>query len=86
LGLWGSELTEDDEGLLGRIRVELLLGVIILVDEVAGICDCATQREVGGSPGPSQGPSKLARLGLGGLVGVGSSEGDATRVLQPHGD
>lgn len=83
---WDSKLTEHDKSLLARIRIELLLGIAILVDEVAGVCDSTTQRDVGGSPGPSEGPSNLARLGLGGLIGVGSSEGNATRVLQPHGD
>lgn len=56
------------------------------VDEVASVHEPSAKGEVDSPPGPSQRPSKLSRLGLGSLVGVGSSEGDAPGVLQPHSD
>lgn len=79
-------LTEHNKGLLGGIRLELLLRMTVVVDNPAGVGNSSAEGEVGEPPSPSQGPSQLARPGLRSLVGVGSSEGDATRVAQLHGN
>jgi hypothetical protein len=78
--------SENDKSLLGRVRLELLLRVTIIVDNVACVTDESTEGEVCNSPCPSQGSSNLARSRLGGFVSVGPSEGNATSVVQSHGD
>jgi hypothetical protein len=81
-------LTQNNESLLGRVGLGLLLRVAVVVDNITCVTDEGTDREVCDSPGPSQGTSNLANsgLGLGGLISVGSSEGDAASVVQLHGD
>jgi hypothetical protein len=81
-------LTQNDKSLLGRVRLVLLLRVAVIVDNVTCVTNESTKREVCESPCPSEGSSNLARLGLrlGGLVSIGSSEGDAARVVEFHGD
>lgn len=79
-------LTEDNERLLVRVGLILLDGMAVIVDGVEGVADKTGSGEIGQSPGPSQGRAQLPAFGLGSLVGVGSSEGDATGIAQLEGD
>lgn len=75
-----EEITENDNGLLGRVLLELRLGVAIIVDDVESITQNTNDRQVGQAPDPSEGSAKLAGLRLGSFVRIGSSEGDTARA------
>lgn len=87
--IWSGDamtLTKYNEGLLGRVRLVLFHRMSIVVNDIAAVSHHGADREVGDSPCPSEGPAQLARLGLGSLVGKGSSESNTARVWQLHGD
>lgn len=52
-------LTEDDEGLLGRVRLDLRFWVPVLVDAIAHVHDAGDGREIPEPPSPPQGPETL---------------------------
>lgn len=77
-------LTEDDDGLLGGILLVLRLRIAVVVDDVGCVSDDAKDGQVGQSPDPAEGAANLAGLPDGGLIGVGSAEGDAARGREAH--
>lgn len=79
-----AKLTQDDNGLLGGILLELRVGMAVIVDHVASVSNKTQNGEVCEAPCPAEGSAKLARLGLGSFVRVGSSEGDTAGCCEAH--
>lgn len=68
-----EKLTENDQRLLGRVQLDLILGVSVIIDNVSNVAEETQGREVGQAPGPSEGLADLASL-LGSDIGVVSGK------------
>lgn len=77
-------LTEDDDGLLGGILLGLRLRIAVLVDDIGCVSDDTKDGQVSQAPDPAESAANLAGLSDGGLVRVGSAEGDAASGRESH--
>ena len=76
----GQKHTQHDKGLLGRIRLDLLNGVSLVVDAVRQHTSETSTSEQGQAPGPSQESELLLGFGGRGGISVGPT-GDALEGL-----
>lgn len=79
-----AKLTQDDNGLLGGILLELGVGMAVIVNHVTSVSNETQDGEVCEAPCPAEGSAKPARLGLGSFVRIGSSEGYTASGCEAH--